>query len=49
MFYNEERFDQNFYSKLNLPLINSDVIFLPIKKIYQKTFDKDVLLNQAEI
>lgn len=47
MFYNEERFDQNFYSKLNLPLINSDAIFLPIKENLSKTFDKDVFIKPS--
>ena len=40
IFYNEKTFDQAYYNQLDLPLLNKDAFFIPIKDNKQTSFDK---------
>ena len=47
IFYNEQFFDQNYYGKLNLPLLNSDSKSLPIKDYLDQKFDYPVFIKPS--
>lgn len=48
IFYDSELFDQACYSQLNLPLLNKEAFFLPIKDNKKTTFDKPYFLKPSK-
>ncbi len=48
VFYDEERFDQAYYGQLNLPLLNDDACYLPIKDILTQTFSTDMFVKPSK-
>lgn len=48
IFYNENRFSQEFYSKLNLPLLNNNSIFLNIKEAQDFIFNTDMFIKPSK-
>lgn len=47
IYYNSEKFDQKNYSKLNLPLLNSDVEIYFVKDILHVDFGQDVFIKPS--
>lgn len=47
IFYNEEGFDQNYYGKLDLPLLNSSSQNLAVKDNLDKSFDTPVFIKPS--
>lgn len=48
VFYNEETFDQAYYGKLDLPLLNSDASLYPIKDNLNLKFNTDVFIKPSK-
>lgn len=48
IFYDSELFDQAYYSQLNLPLLNKEAFFLPIKDNKETTFNKPYFLKPSK-
>lgn len=47
MFYDYTNFDQAYYGKLNLPLLNNSAIYIPIKDNLNKSFDEDKFVKPS--
>lgn len=48
IFYDLEKFDQFFYSKLNLPLLNKDAFFLPISEHKLTKFKQNYFIKPSK-
>jgi len=48
IFYDEERFDQAYYSKLGLPLLNSDATMYPIEQNLTQKFDCEMFIKPSK-
>ncbi len=48
VFYDEQNFDQYFYSKIELPLLNSEAFFIPIRENKEKTFTQDLFIKPSK-
>lgn len=47
IFYDIEKFDQEFYSKLNLPLLNSNAQLIPMENALHLSFDRDMFIKPS--
>lgn len=47
MFYDFEKFDQAYYGKLGLPLLNHSAMYIPIKENLNKSFEKDMFVKPS--
>lgn len=47
IFYDIESFDQALYSKFNLPLLNKDALYLPVKDNLDTSFDKAMFIKPS--
>lgn len=47
MFYDYEKFDQAYYGNLNLPLLNSEAIYIPIKDNLKTYFNVDKFVKPS--
>lgn len=48
VFYNEQNFDQAYYGKLDLPLLNNDAELYPIKDNLNLSFSTDMFLKPSK-
>lgn len=48
LFYNEEKFDQNYYNTLNLPLLNDKASYYPVRENLNLTFPKDMFIKPSK-
>jgi len=46
--YDIEKFDQAYYGKLNLPLLNSDAKYIPYKQLEYYTFEKEAFIKPSK-
>lgn len=47
IFYDIEKFDQEFYSTLNLPLLNSNAQLIPMEDVFKLSFDRDMFIKPS--
>jgi hypothetical protein len=47
LFYNEQKFDQNYYNTLNLPLLNNKANYYPVKNNLGLSFSKDMFIKPS--
>ncbi len=47
VFYDFEKFDQAYYSQLNLPLLNKDCIVIPFNEAKNLKFDQDMFVKPS--
>jgi hypothetical protein len=47
IFYDIEKFDQNNYKNLELPLLNNSAQYLQVKEILDKSFDKNMFIKPS--
>lgn len=48
IFYDSQAFDQAYYSSLNLPLVNKNAFFIPVKENKLTTFEKPYFIKPSK-
>lgn len=48
IFYDEINFDQEYYNKLDLPLLNKNSVFISIKDNKELSFDNDYFIKPSK-
>jgi hypothetical protein len=47
LFYNEEKFDQNYYSTLNIPLLNNNAEYYPVRDNLKRSFLEPMFIKPS--